>query len=84
MGRAVVDGVGGSGLFRDLQRDIAGLSRPRHGPGSVKCESSQSGRALLARLGFAAISRRDLHCRVCRGREERVGMRLVGKQGSMH
>lgn len=39
-------------------------------PGSVTCESRQSGSALLARLGFAAISRRDLHCRVCRGREE--------------
>ena len=40
----------------------------------MKCESRQSGRALLARLGFAAISRRDLHCRVCRGREERAGV----------
>lgn len=47
-------------------RDFLSLSRP----GSEKCESEQSGRALLARLGFAAISRRDLHCRDCRGRED--------------
>lgn len=47
-------------------RHFLSLSRP----GSVKCESEQSGRALLARLGFAAISRRDLHCRDCRGRED--------------
>ena len=63
--RAVV-GVGG-GLFRELHSRVSGPVMSR--PGSVKCKSEQSGRALLARLGFAAISRRDLHCRVCRGRE---------------
>lgn len=45
----------------------------------MKCESRQSGRTLLARLGFAAISRRDLHCRVC-GEE---GGELVLRQASM-
>lgn len=50
-------------------RDVSRLSQPVTA-GSVKCESEQSGRALLARLGFAAISRRDLHCRDCRGRED--------------
>lgn len=56
--------------------------------GFVKCEKRQSGSALLARLGFAAISRRDLHCRVCRGREESVSGKEAGqeagKHGSMH
>lgn len=45
----------------------------------MKCESRQSGRTLLARLGFAAISRRDLHCRVC-GEE---GGELVLRQASI-
>lgn len=45
----------------------------------MKCERRHSGRALLARLGFAAISRRDLHCRVC-GEE---GGELVLRQASM-
>ncbi|KAM7408893.1 hypothetical protein PAMA_002559 [Pampus argenteus] len=68
----------GGGLYRE--RGFLSLSCP----GSVKCESRQSGRARLARLGFAAISGRDLHCRDCRGREESgVGMRLDGKQGSV-
>lgn len=78
-----VNGVGG-GLFRALQRDIAGFLCLSW-PGSVQCESRQSGRALLARLGFAAISRRDLHCRVCRGREEsgcgNEAGREAGKRG---
>lgn len=58
----MVDGEGG-GPFRELAVSFSGLSWP----GSVKCENRQSGRALLARLGFAAISRRDLHCRVLEG-----------------
>lgn len=58
--------VARSGSYRGEERGFLGLSWP----GSVKCENRQSGRPLLARLGFAAISGRDLHCRVCRGREE--------------
>lgn len=46
--------------------------------GCVKCESRQSGRTLLARWGFAAISRRDLHCRV------RGGGRRAGPEAGEH
>lgn len=69
--------VGGGSTLRELRRDVGflGLSFS----GCVKCESRQSGRTLLARLGFAAISRRDLHCRVC-GEE---GGELDLRQASM-
>lgn len=74
------------GRRRRRRQHAQGATRGRSGvflglsfSGCVKCESRQSGRTLLARLGFAAISRRDLHCRVC-GEE---GGELVLRQASM-
>lgn len=73
-------GVGGGPVRGATEGHFLGLSRP----GSVKCESRQSSRALLARLGLAAISGRDLHCRVCGGREESGSGNEAGREAGKH